>query len=359
VDNDKPASGQHANENYARELMQLFTLGTAKVNSDGTPVIDGSGNPVPAYTQDDVENLARAFTGWTYPTQPGQTLQKHNPEYYGGPMEPFETNHDTTAKTLLGQPLAAGMSASQELDAALQIIFNHPNMPPFVARRLIMRLVTSNPSPAYVGRVAAAFSSGTFQTFGSGQRGDLQAVAAAILLDPEARRGDSSITADSNDGKLREPVVMTIGLLRAFHATTDGSGITGQTSNMNQNLFFSPSVFNYFPHVSLIPGTTLNGPEFAIHTTRTSLNRVNFVNTLVFGSLSSNTRVDFNPLINLVNPDQMLDWLNANLLHGTMSDSMRQSILTAVNAVSSTDARGRARAAIYLVASSSQYQVQR
>ncbi len=359
VNNDKPATGQHANENYARESMQLFTMGLSQLNTDGTQVLDGSGNPIPTYTQNDVMALGRSFTGWTYPTMPGATLLKHNPSYYGGPMVPFESNHDSGAKTFLGQSVAAGQSAEQELANVLTIIFNNSNLPPFVCQQLIEKLVTSNPSPAYVARVTAAFTSGKFQSYGSGKRGDMQAVAAAILLDAEARRGDSQTTAVATDGKLREPVVMMVGLARAFHANTDGTGFTGQSGNMSQSLFNSGSVFNFFPPESLIPGTTLNGPEFAIFNTSTALNRVNFINTLVYGKLSSTTTVDFTPVINAGTPDQMVSWLNNLFLHGTMSSQMQSSILTALSAVSSTDTTNLAKTAIYLVTSSSQYQVQR
>jgi uncharacterized protein (DUF1800 family) len=359
VNNDKPATGQHANENYARELMQLFTLGLSQLNTDGTQALDGSGNPIPTYTQDDVMALGRSFTGWTYPTMSGATLLKHNPSYYGGPMVPFESNHDSGAKTFLGQSVAAGQSAEQELANVLTIIFNNSNLPPFVCQQLIEKLVTSNPSPAYVARVTAAFTSGKFQSYGSGKRGDMQAVAAAILLDAEARRGDSQTTAVATDGKLREPVVMMVGLARAFHANTDGTGFTGQSGNMSQSLFNSGSVFNFFPPESLIPGTTLNGPEFAIFNTSTALNRVNFINTLVYGKLSSTTTVDFTPVINAGTPDQMVSWLNNLFLHGTMSSQMQSSIMTALGAVSSTDTTNLAKTAIYLVTSSSQYQVQR
>jgi uncharacterized protein (DUF1800 family) len=359
VNNDKPATGQHANENYARELMQLFTLGLNQLNADGTPLLDSSSNPVPTYTQDDVMALGRSLTGWTYPTQAGQTLQKHNPLFYGGPLVPFESNHDAGAKTFLGQPIAAGQTAEQELDAALTIIFNHPNLPPFVAVRLIEKLVTSNPSPAYVGRVASAFANGTFQTYGTGKRGDMQALVAAILLDPEARRGDSATTVDASDAKLREPVVMEASVARAFHATTDGTGFTNYSNSLSQSLFNSGSVFNFFPPTFSIPGTTLNGPEFAIFNTNTSLARVNYINSIVNGTISSGTKLDFTPVANAGTPDQMVDWLNALLLHGTMSSQMRQSILTVMSTFSTTDKAGQARAAIYLVASSSQYQVQR
>jgi uncharacterized protein (DUF1800 family) len=365
VNNDKPGTGQHANENYARELMQLFTLGLNQLNADGTAVLDGSGNPVPTYTQDDVMALGRALTGWTYPTQPGQTLQKHNPEYYGGPLAPFESNHDAGAKTLLGQSVAAGQSVEQELDSVLTIIFNHPNLPPFVCKQLIEKLVTSNPSPAYVQRVAQAFTSGTFNSYGSGKRGDMQATVAAILLDAEARRGDSPTTTDPNDGKLREPIVVMVSVARAFHAGSDGSGFESKGAGMSQDIFNSGSVFNFFPPDNLIPQTTLNGPEFAIFNTNTSLARVNFINSIVYGSISGNTKLDFSPVITAGTPDQMVAWLNNLFLHGTMSDLMKQSMLTAIAAIttanppSTNDLTNQAKAAIYLVTSSSQYQVQR
>jgi uncharacterized protein (DUF1800 family) len=365
VNNDKPGTGQHANENYARELMQLFTLGLNQLNPDGTAVPDGTGNPIPTYTQDDVMALGRSLTGWTYPTQPGQTLQKHNPEYYGGPMVPFESNHDGGTKMLLGQSVAAGQSAGQELDSVLTIIFNHQNLPPFVCKQLIEKLVTSNPSPGYVQRAAQAFSSGKFNSYGTGKRGDLQATLAAILLDPEARRGDSPTTADANDGKLREPIIMMVSMARAFHAATDGSGFESRGAAMAQDIFNAGSVFNFFPPEFPIPQTALNGPEFAIFNTSTSLARVNFINSAVYGGFNSTAKLDFSPVITAGTPDQMVAWLNNLFLHGTLSDSAKQSILTAINAItvasppSNGDLTNQAKAAIYLVTSSSQYQVQR
>jgi uncharacterized protein (DUF1800 family) len=358
VNNDKPGTGQHANENYARECMQLFTLGLNQLHADGSSVLDGSGNPIPTYTQDDVMALGRSYTGWTYPVEPGQTMQKHNPDYFGGPMVAYESNHDSGAKIFLGSSVAAGQSAEQELAGVLTIIFNHPNLPPFVATQLIEKLVTSNPSPAYVGRVAAAFSSGTFESYGSGKRGDLQATVAAILLDPEARRGDSSSTVNSGDGKLREPVVMMGSVARAFSGTTDGTGFAYQGSNMSQDLFNSPSVFNFFPPANLIGGTNINGPEFAIYNTNTSTARLNFINQMVYSQISSSTKLNFSAVINAGTPDQMADLLNGQLLHGTMSSSMKQDVVAAANTVSSKDTKDQARAEIYLVLGSSQYQVQ-
>ena len=362
VNNDKPATGQHANENFARESMQLFTLGLSQLNPDGTSVLDGTGNPVPTYTQADVMALGRSFTGWTYPTMAGASLAKHNPEYYGGNMVVgSEANHDNGApqKVFLGTSIPLGQSAEQELDTVLTIIFNHANLPPFVATQLIEKLVTSNPSPAYVQRVAQAFISGKYNSYGGGKRGDMQATLAAILLDQEARRGDSPSTAVANDGKLREPVVMVVSIARAFHAATDGTGFSYNASNMSQNLFNSASVFNFYPPQSLIPQTTLNGPEFAIFNTNTSLARVNFINSIVYGQISGATTLNFTPVITAGTPDQMVAWLNTLFFHGAMSDSDKQSILTAVSAVNTTDTKNQAKTAIYLATSSSQYQVQR
>jgi uncharacterized protein (DUF1800 family) len=186
VNNDKPGNGVDPNENYAREVMQLFSIGLEQLNHDGTPQLDGSGNPIPTYDQDTIEGFAHTFTGWTYPTKPGATARWRNPEYYGGPMIPFDNHHDTGSKLLLnGVTLPAGGTTQGDLTAALQNIFNHPNVGPFISKQLIQRLVTSNPSPEYVSRVA-----GVFNDNGSGVRGDLKAVVTAILLDQEARRGD-------------------------------------------------------------------------------------------------------------------------------------------------------------------------
>jgi uncharacterized protein (DUF1800 family) len=373
VNNDNPPTGQHANENYARELMQLFTLGLDKLNEDGTLQLDSSGNPIPTYTQADVDSFALAYTGWTYPTQSGMTLVKHNPAYWIGPMVPFESNHNMTAKVLLpvngtAVTLPAGQSAENDLSGALDNIFAQPGLPPFVCKQLIQHLVSSNPSTAYVKRVADVFVSGSFSgggvTIGSGQRGDMQAVIAAILLDSEARRGDSTATANPGDGHLREPILYIANILRAFGATTDGVGPANFGSSMSESVMDSPSVFNFFPPDYNIPGTNLLGPEFDLETTATTLVRANFVNSFVYGSIGSGTTVSFTTYANLAaNPNatgQLLDTLNALLLHNSMTADARASVLAAVNAVpaGSTQNLARAQTAIYLILSSSQYQVE-
>ena len=246
--------------------MQLFTIGTSELNPDGSCQLDCSGNPIPTYTQSTVEAFALAYTGWTYPLAPGATQQTYNPQYWTGPMVAVDSNHDTTAKQLLvysgasgGGMLPAGQSATQDLQGALDNVFNHPNVGPFVSRELIQHLVTSNPSPGYIERVASVFDND-----GSGVRGDMKAVITAILMDPEARRGDDPATAVGTDGHLQEPILYMTGLLREFGATSDGSNLAYYGSNMGQEALFSPSVFNFYSPSYVIPGTTMYGPEFQI-----------------------------------------------------------------------------------------------
>ena len=365
VNNGKPntAQGDHANENYAREFMQLFTIGVSQLNPDGSYQLDSNGNQIPAYTQDTVEAFARAYTGWTYPLTPGTTQQTYNPAYWTGPMVAVDSNHDTDPKQLLTYPgvtggglLPAGQTATQDLKGALDNVFNHPNVGPFVCRELIQHLVTSNPSPAYIQRVASVFNDN-----GSGVRGDMKAVITAILMDAEARRGDDPATAVGTDGHLQEPILFIAGLMRTFNATSDGSNLSYYASDMGQNPLFSPSVFNFYSPSYVIPGTTSFGPEFQLLTTATSLNRVNWVNTFVFGSMGSGNKLDFSSYATqAANPGALVDTLNGLLMHGAMSSDMKSSIVTAMQSVPAGNKQlmQEAQIAIYLVASSSQYQVQ-
>jgi uncharacterized protein (DUF1800 family) len=353
VNNDKPGNGVDPNENYAREVLQLFSIGLEELNPDGTLQLDGSGNPIPTYTQDTIEGFAHTFTGWTYPTQPGASPRFRNPEFYGGPMIPFDSHHDTGTKLLLnGTTLPAGGTTQDDLTAALQNIFNHPNVGPFISKQLIERLVTSNPSPEYVGRVAAVFADN-----GSGVRGDLKAVVTAILMDQEARRGDDPAQAQPNDGKLKEPVLFIANLLRAMNGVSDGASLSDRSSDMKQPPFFSPSVFNFYHPDHLIDGTNLFGPEFEIFNTSTDISRINFVNSLVYGSVSSTTTVDISGYVPLaVNPDQLVTDVAAVMLHGQVSDNMRATLVTTLSGIS--DNTRRTKAAFYLIGSSSQFQVQ-
>lgn len=361
------------NENYPREILQLFSVGLFMLNQDGTVQRDGQGVPIPTYDQNTVNNFTKVFTGWNFcnTTCPNSLPGLVN---YKDPMILTQGNHDVTAKTLFSYPgapntnIPANTNGGIELDMALDNIFNHPNVGPFVSRQLIQQLVTSDPTPAYVGRVAAVFNNNGF-----GVRGDLRSVIRAILLDPEAR-GD--IKTDPNYGKLREPVQMITNLGRGLNVRSatgllpsDGA-VQNLATNMGQNPFNSPTVFNYFPPDYVIPGTATNGPEFALMTTGTAIARANFANTMVMGNgiaVSENapngTSFDMTDLINASAADatgnQLLDVLNWRLLHGRMSAAMRAKILPAVTAVASTDNTGRARAALYLVTTSSQFQIQR
>lgn len=343
VNNDKPNPAKNLvpNENYGRELMQLFTLGVVQLNMDGTRKTDSSGQPLPTYTEDHVKQLSLAFTGWTYPPQPGFASQWKNPSYYYGRMVPFQDHHDTTAKTILpGVIVLPNQSAEQDLDDSVKAIFNHANLAPFVALRVIQKLVTSNPSPAYVARAAAAFSSPV--------RGDMKALVRTVLLDPEAASGTH----------LREPVLFATSLARSLNATvTDEPNLAYSAELMGQKLFYSPSVFNYFsPLYRLSSGTP--APEFQILNPTTALSRINFVNRLVSNSLSSSVKVPLAHFAGLApNPEILVKAAAKALLRGELSADMQTSILRAVTAT--TDKNTRARNALYLVATQPRYQVQR
>lgn len=349
------------NENYAREILQLFSIGTVLLNPNGTQQVDANGQPIPAYTQTDVNNFARVFTGWRLATAPASGV----PNYIDN-MVANQAQHDTDAKALLnGVVLPAGQTALQDLNGAIDNIFNHPNVGPFISKQLIQHLVTSNPSPAYVERMTSVFNDN-----GSGQRGDLRALVRAIVLDDEGR---GEVKTDPNYGRLRNPAQFVLNILRAFSAR--GASGTGQSdgylnpriSPMGMDLFRPQSVFSYFSPGTVIPGTNgVRGPEFGILSTSTALQRANFVNTIVFSTIpvSANaptgTSIDLSPLQALAgSPAQLVEYLNQLLMHGAMPETMRQSIVQAVSAVSATNTLKRARTALYLVATSSQYQVER
>jgi uncharacterized protein (DUF1800 family) len=359
VNNDKPnpAAGTLANENYARELMQLFTIGTYMLNPDGSLQLDAMGNPIFTYDQHTITEFARVYTGWTYPTQPGKTLQMHNNMYYTGPMEAYDPNHDTGSKTLLnGQVLPAGQTAAKDLNDALLNVFNHPNAWPFVGKLLIQHLVMSDPSPAYVQRVGAVFNNN-----GSGVRGDLKAVVQAILLDPEARAGDPPTATPATGGHLREPVSYFVGLLRALNATVDDSNyLVWDGTVLAQTIYWAPSVFNYFSPVYNIPGTALLGPEFQLQTPANAVGRVNWVYQLLYGHYASTLQaygIDLTSFANLASsPAALVDAVDQTLTGGQMPAAMKNYI---INEVSATQGNlTRAQDALFLAATSAFYQVQ-
>ena len=378
-------SRANPNENYAREIMQLFSIGVDSLNQDGTPVLDAQGNRVPSYSESTIQNLARVFTGWVI-TNTSVTINATAvtvPDYIS-PMG-FSNNtgangpFDIASKTLLSGLVlpactnctnnAANMSAykTAELNAAIDNLFNHPNTGPYLCTQLIRQLVTSNPSPAYVGRCSAAFANN-----GSGVRGDMKAIITSILLDPESR-GD--VKTDPSYGHVREPVLLANNLLRLFNATSDGNITVSGTREglivtLGQDLFNPPTVFSYYPADYGLPGSSLFGPEFGLLDTSTTFTRANFVNT-VFLQNSGNgipasspdrptgTQLNYSAYQALAgDPSQLVEALNTSMMHGTMSQAMKNSIVqTVTNA--SADPALRTRTAIYLVATSSQYQVER
>ncbi len=361
VNNDKPVVGVNPNENYARELLQLFATGMWELNLDGTLILDARGAPIPAYDQSTVEGFAHVFTGWTYPLLPGGVQKTHNPRNFLGDMTAVQANHDTGAKALLGdyvQP--AGLTIEADLVSAIHNVFVDPNVAPFVTKQLIQKLVTGNPSPQYVARVAAMFNNN-----GLGVRGDLKAVVRAILLDPEAR-GD--VKLDPGYGKLREPALLVAAAARGVNTRSDGVYFGAITGGLGQSVFYSPSVFNHYPPDYAVPGTTAIGPEFAIQNSSTFINRENAMNTLAFGTINpsatypgaTGSQPDWTALqASAADAGALADRLNTLLLHGAMPPAMRAGLVTAVNTIAASDTLTRARTAYYLVVTSSEYQVER
>jgi uncharacterized protein (DUF1800 family) len=348
-----PAKGIAANENYGRELMQLFTLGLTQLNADGSPVLDQNHKPVPTYTEAEVQDMAKALTGWTYPPAPGGESKANNPEYYFGPMLAVAANHDRSQKTLFGNyTIPAGQTPEQDLDSVINALMQQPSMAPFVCRQLIEHLVTSNPGPAYIQRV-----SGVFLNNGSGVRGDMKAVITAILMDPEARAGDDPNAAPiATAGHLREPVLLMAAMLRGLNALAGPQNtIAGYASTLGQNLFFEPSVFSYFsPNSRTEKG--LYGPEFQIYTTQTSVSRANTIYTALYGSLDKDTKINLTPF-NQKSKDLngLIDYIDFIFLHHAASADLKANALAAAQAAS-TAARA-VQSALFVMLTSAEYQV--
>ena len=353
VYNRKATATTSPNENYARELLQLFSIGTWRLNPDGSQMLDGGGNPVPAYSQATIANFARALTGWTYPPQPGATSGNSNPEYFVGELVPTSnaTRHDTDPKTLLnGVTTPAGLTAPQDLEWVIDNIFNHANVGPFVATRLIRSLVTSNPSPAYVQRVTAAFDNN-----GAGVRGDLGAVVRAILLDPEALNPSMV-----EHGRLKDPVLHVIGFGRALGATiSDPNSFQYVFSNLSQRVLTPATVFSFYQPTAMIPGqSTYFGPEFQLYPPALAIQRANFIYGIITGQFGSAYFVDRTPFQSAAgDPAALVDMVNQRLMMGRMSSQLRQVIISATQAVPASDANQRAVGALYLAAISSEYTV--
>jgi uncharacterized protein (DUF1800 family) len=362
LQNDKAnATGTRLpNENYAREMMQLFSIGLYDLNLDGSLTLSSSGFPIATYGQGEILGTAAVLTGWTY-AQPGvATPVFRPPQNWRDPMINIASHHQTTAKTILnGVALPADQTAAQDLKATLDTIFNHPNVGPFICRQLIQRLVTSNPSPGYVYRVASVFNNN-----GQGVRGDLQAVVRAILMDYDARVG---FPTAQGAGHEREPVIRLTNLLRAFNATSPSGkfSVRNAYASFAEEAMHSPTVFNFFTPDYAAPGAIatagLKSPEFEITTDTTVISTTNYLRNAIYASLGPSTdRITLTlapEQTRAADPAALVDHLNSVLMAGGMSPAARTILINAVSQIPATNTLERVRTAIYLVVNSPEFVV--
>ena len=385
------ARGRAPDENYGREVMQLFTIGLSQLNLDGTPQRDARGNKIDTYTSADVSNLARVFTGWNFDTTQGastvvagnRTIAHVNT--VRAPMTLLAANHSTLAATFLGTTIPANTDGTIALKTALDTLFNHPNVGPFFGKQMIQRLVTSNPSPAYVARVAKAFNNN-----GQGVRGDLLAVFGAVLLDDEAR-GPAGLS-QNGFGKLREPMVRFVQWGRTFGLTSArGSWKIGDLGNpatqLGQSPLRPPSVFNFFRPGYVPPSTALSAsatpaPEFQLVNESSVGGYLNylqgilrngiFVNAPDLPNSTSNTTNGLDiaapytaELALVLDANALVRRLNLLLCAGQLSAGNQALIVAALNATALTAAsldnakRDRVAAAVLLVMAASDYLIQK
>lgn len=361
--NQKPnlALNIRPDENFAREMLQLFTLGLVELNPDGAVRRDAQNQPIPTYDQAVIENFARIYTGWMFSGSPSFGQPSFN---FDQPMQAFEAFHDTGPKTLLrGTALPAGQTARADLEAALDNLFAHPNVAPFIAIQLIQRLTVSNPSPAYVGRVAARFENN-----GSGARGDLAAVVRAILLDAEAR----SPAADG-PGKLIEPLMRLTALWRAFNGRASSGRYRLNNADLlvGQGPLRSPSVFNFYRPDYAPPGEMrtagLVAPEMEIANEATV---AYMANLLAFATFAGNSAT-VNPgpddiLIDITseqqlagNAAQLVDRVADKLLGGAISAALRGEAIAMAERSPASASVGRVAEVIHTIVTSPEYVVQR
>jgi uncharacterized protein (DUF1800 family) len=351
------------NENYARELMQLFSIGLYNLNLDGSLTLSSTGFPIATYNQDAILGTAAVLTGWTL-AQPGVATPVFRPsiatQSWRDPMINIAARHEPAAKTILnGVVIPANQSAAEDLKMTLDTIFHHPNVGPFICRQLIQRLVTSNPSPGYVYRVASVFNDN-----GQGVRGDLQAVVRAILMDYDARVG---FPTAQGAGHQREPVVRVTNLLRAFNATSPSGkySVRNAYANLAQEAMHSPTVFNFFGPDYSAPGAIaaagLKSPEFEITTDTTVVSWANYLrNAINTGLGPGSDRITLSlaaEQTRAADPAGLVDHLNSLLMAGGMSSNMRTILINAVTQIPSTNTLERVRTAIYLVVNSPEFVV--
>ena len=356
-----PVTGALPDENYAREIMQLFSIGLVQLNQDGTPKLV-NGATQETYGLDDITGLARVFTGWDF-NLAGTTTA--TPDFLRRPMAQIASRHETGTASFLGTTIPAGLGGADSMKRALDVIFSHPNVAPFISRQLIQKLVTSNPTPAYVGRVAAVF-----RNDGTGVAGNLRAVVSALLLDVEARQPDQ--VGATSYGKLREPILRFSGWARAFNATsvTDTWSI-GNTSDPSTRLGQSPgrapSVFSFFrpgyvPPNSAIAQATLVAPEFQLTNESSVVGYVNYMQRAVSSGIGD-VKADYATLLPLAtNAAALLAEINLVLAAGQISSSNLALLVGAVNGMpSNTDAArlNRIHAAVTLVLAAPEFLVQK
>jgi uncharacterized protein (DUF1800 family) len=363
---DNAQTGAHPNENYAREVLQLFSIGLVMLNIDGTSQVDSAGRPVPSYDESVVQGFAKAFTGWSYPNATGfDQADEEVSEAWTSPMKAFASQHSPEAKKLLsGVTLPSGQSPERDMDAAIDNIFNHPNVGPFVCRQLIQRLVTSNPSKPYLSRVA-----GVFNNNGNGLRGDLRAVVSAILLDPEARANAPA----ANFGKQREPVVRFANFLRGLDAkSTSGRNaihyLESADNGLGQSPLLAPSVFNYFsPNfrpAGKIAQANLVAPEFQITTETTVAGGLNFFANLFnndgYGYDEAALKLNYAALeAKAASPDALIAELNAVYFNYAMSSKLQTRMKTMLSALPTNQSLQRVKAALILTSLSPEYIIQK
>ena len=366
LDNTKTntITGSQPDENYARELMQLFTIGLYQLNNDGTVKLT-NGVPTETYVQADVSGLARVFTGWG-PDLSGLANPGTPPDFHIRPLVQSAWRYESGSKTFLGTTVPAGATADESLKAALDTVFKHPNLPPFICRQLIQRLITSNPSAAYVGRVTAVFVNN-----GSGVRGDLAAVIKAILLDSEARNMVN--VSSPTFGKLREPVLRFLNWARAFSVTSptgawDIGDLSDPGTQLGQSPLHSPSVFNFFRPGYVPPSTSLatkalHAPEFQITNEATVSGYVNFVQQFVAGQSIGETRPDYSKLMPLVaDSAALLREVNLLLAANQVSATTLAPLKTALDTIAVTTTAGktnRIQAAVMLILAAPEYIAQK
>jgi len=357
---EDPGTGRLPDENYAREVMQLFSLGLYKLNGDGSVQTDGAGKPLETYNQTTVSGLAKVFTGWDY-----TLFDPASPAFQRLPMSLIASRHSTSEKSFLGTTIPAGTPGDQSLQTALDTIANHPNVGPFIGRQLIQRLVTSNPSPAYIGRVALAFNDN-----GHGVRGDMKAVIKTVLLDSEAR-GDPSVQP-AGSGKLREPMLRFVQWARTFGAVSPtGIWNIGDTSDpsrrLGQSPLRSPTVFNFFRPGYVPPNTSLGNqnlvaPEFQITNESTVVAYINFMQTAIQAGVGE-VKAGYPDWISQANdPPTLVSRIALLMAAGQLSGATLSTIVTAINAIAAgSDAArlNRIYAAILLVMATPEYIVQK